>query len=60
MDEGQDKEGQILSNTYGSPRYNKFLQNLGRLVRLKGNSIFMLFYYFILFYFMFSTPTFLF
>lgn len=34
---GQQNEQDILSNQVGSPRYRKFLDRLGKLVRLKGN-----------------------
>ena len=35
VDDGQTTEAAILANSHGSPRYNKFLQQLGKLVRLK-------------------------
>lgn len=35
VDQAQDKEAAILANSHGSPGYNKFLQRLGKLVRLK-------------------------
>lgn len=34
---GQQDEHQILSNQVGSPSYRRFLQSLGKLVRLKDN-----------------------
>lgn len=35
---GQTKQSEILANTYGSPEYVAFLENLGDLVRLKDNA----------------------
>lgn len=35
---GQTKQQEILANTFGSPDYVEFLENLGELVRLRENS----------------------
>jgi len=39
IDEGQTKQEEILSNTHGSPRYLKFLRNLGKTIQLKNLKI---------------------
>lgn len=36
---GQTSEREILANTYGSPEYVSFLEQLGELVRLKDNHV---------------------
>ena len=36
VDEGQNTDMAIFSNTHGSPRYSRFVHSLGKLVRLKG------------------------
>jgi hypothetical protein len=35
---GQSSQQEILANTYGSPEYVEFLEQLGDLVRLRGNT----------------------